>query len=281
MPVQHNYRRHLYLCAVAVFFLIVCVPVCDANGSNPYFLPAVDGKLNFDGGRFTDRDETGTVRGYKSTVFKKGYRLIFDPNPFSPGFVGYPNFSAIKLFLVKDRDTSGQREKDTEQRKLREIRGLADLQGFVRIKSETDAFEFLRLASSRFTRRFNSRIQEVFCVDAVDPNVRSLQVTHSECMIYGFRHPQIQRVSREEPEKEKNAKDGVKQGRDAENKDTEAGDFFLVTRTIYSSNARGFVRLTEEVGPAGQWRIVKEELITPHNKNNDFLFTRNQLKIKR
>lgn len=56
--------------------------------------------------------------------------------------------------------------------------------------------------------------------------------------------------------------------------ETKVPPFFVITRTVYSKADRGYVKVTEEVGRNGSWRILDKKMIAPLTNENFKYYSR-------
>lgn len=259
---------------IMVVGLCFFVFVGNANANGERLLPPLfKQKIDFDGHRYIDRDDSGFFRGLKSDVFKKKIRLILEPNPFAHGRIqGYPKLSGVKWILLKEPHD----EKKTLVKK--QVRSLADLQGSAKINTESDALEFVRIASSRFAHiYFDTPVEEVFCVDDIDTSSRSLLASHADCLALGFGPVEVKKGphhNKKNRNKHSERNDDANEQDDENGAESEGENFFIIKRVLYSYKHNGFFRTTEEVGPAGQWRVLSEEFIAKRNSQTERIFNR-------
>src|SRR3989338_1621698 len=267
---------------VRIFLLCMSIGVLSVQASsaeNLWYPSVVGGHIDFAGMRFHRIDRSTKKAGlHLSRPMMKEKVLILVENK-----SGHMKGGALwgvppKMYLVKIQKQSKEArragrfdiklvEGDTL---IRPVQTLNDLRGYVKIRTETDALDFVRLGSSMlWASSFEHDFEEVFCVrpedtKGMDPDV--MWGTTDECRGVGFAAPQIVPLVRESPRSDDAEKDVRKQrGADGddgepskETEDDEENLFFLITRNVYSTknNIHQFLRVTEEVGSKGQWRLL-------------------------
>ncbi len=268
--------------SICLFFFLkfqFCVCVHAEELHYPPRLERLKGRIDFAGERFLVVDRARRLSGLKapSPLMKKNVMILYERRNYHQRIARPRDMYLVKLkrgmnsgsptdsfqIILNDGDTL-----------IRKVRTLNDLRGFVKIRTETDALEFVRLGSSVLGgRQFEERIQEVFCIRVEDTGKIDDLVTWGtvdECRRVGFAPPNIINLSptrRSHTDKGKDKNDEDEKGRDQE----DDGPFFHITRIVFSSKDKihEFLRLTEEVGPAGQWRIVFRQSLGPPNVEND------------
>lgn len=283
---------------VAGFMFYFYAGISAAQNLEAFYPPILNGKVDFKGLRFIIRDETGRVKGSRPSVMRDKFILNIE------GPLGdLPAPGTGRYFLKRDNikkhggkgdgreDDKGEGELEKEDEGsdtlIRYVRTLDDLQGFVKIRTETAALEFLRFGSSLIGYQFfDPNIREVYCIrtedtsllpDPIVPKVprNAMWATMEECQRFGFFPPKILNplTPKESAKIEKKENRAEKEIEDTKRADRQGKDkrFFLIERTVHASGfgrapliGRGksmFLHITEEVGPEGQWRIVTTQQI--------------------
>lgn len=247
-----------------------------------FYPPLLDGKPDFEGLRFIVRDEEGIGRGYHPNVMLHGFILKREGPP-----VDDPVLGSKRYYLARDRNVlnegkeEGKKDKDNDTL-IQYVRTLNDLQGFVRIRTEKDALEFVRFGSSLIGYQlFDPKIEEIYClVDTsllpdpkrdIPPNIN--WSTLDDCQRLNLSPPKILNplTRKERSELSEGADEGEAHSTDGakSRKRRKAKKFFLIERTVIASLRSSLLRpgevkvlrITEEVGSDGQWRVVATQEI--------------------
>lgn len=273
--------------------LLFCVGdgICMADSLEMFYPPLINGKPDFSGKRFTVRDARGIFKGKRPSMMKKGFICRYET---PPGHHSLPPH--VNLYLA--RDTEEEDEIDVEDSKdtlIKYVHTLNDLKGFVRIRSETDALEFLRFGSCGYNyTKFSTVFEELFCIrdTSVLPSEKDNPAlewaTEEQCRRFNFSPPKILNPmttkERKEMEKGEDNEKGSKEGRQR----GKAKRGFLIERTVEigphstleTSDSDIVFRVLEEVGPEGQWRIVSSTLIPISQKDYDIILFQSNLPFK-
>lgn len=274
-------------CCLIVF--IICFTLVESlSAEELHYPPLFDGRIDFSGERYSMGDDSTRLYGFhlKRPIMKEQFFILKESRKYHE-FIPEPR----KMYLVriKKQTKVAKRANRFEIRLaegdtlIRQVKTLHDLRGIVKIRTETDALEFVRLGSNTlWSRLFEPRIEEVFCIRTEDSKGVDFMVdwgTTKECQMVGFHPPVVvnltpKRGKTGERESEKHDDNQDRKNNDDDDdemEDEKEGSYFHVTRTVYSmkDNFHQFLRVTEEVGPEGQWRLLSEKFLAKPNAEND------------
>lgn len=265
-------KFNIVLPIISIF--LVTAELCNAQGIDALYPPLINGRPDFSGVRFGVQNEKGRFQGKRPSVMKRGFIVRYE---IPPGHHSLP--PDINLYLAKDRPAEAEIEEDEKDTMIRYVRTLDDLKGFVKIRTETDALEFLRFGSCAYHMyKFSTQIEEIYCISdtSILPSRKDHEsvfwATVDQCRRFNLTPVRIlnpltpkERRELEDDESDDDREEGKKSRRRGGSK-----RFFLIERTVDPGNGSPLLnprrnpnpyRIVEEVGPEGQWRIVSAQEI--------------------
>lgn len=262
---------------VVIFLIFLMKSFAYSADVTEFYPPKFGTRIDFEGYRFGLRDDSGNFLGDRVATMKKTVAVVIEQR--RPYVKYIPRTHKLYLAKLPQKNKLGEEKRKNDTDLIKYVQTLNDLRGFVKIRTETDALEYVRFGSSLFGMEIqNPWLEELFCVRRSDSAGIDDDVywgTEAECAEFGFRLPEIEMIderdmtiSDEDKNLESDDKDygGMIKERGDEGRKKDRKRWFRITRTVHYYRERvAFQRVTEEVGPAGQWRIIKKEPIVELN----------------